>query len=73
MTKAQGILGCSVMLAAFAGFLVTNHLVDTAIPAITHTAESATPDRVCTDVEGKSFRWSWPNVPFGSSCREGDK
>jgi hypothetical protein len=73
MTKARCALGCAIMLAASAGFLVSNYLVDAAIPGIDRTAESATPTRLCTDIDGKSFRWSWPNAPFGSSCRDDGK
>jgi hypothetical protein len=29
--------------------------------------------RLCTDMEGKKFRWNWPNVPFASVCSDDDK
>ncbi len=38
-------------------------------------ANKAAPDfrpsgRLCTDMNGKKFRWSWANVPFASVCSE---
>lgn len=73
MTKAQWAMGSSIMLAAFVAFMVSGYFVDAAFPAIDHAAESATPTRVCTDINGMSFRWSWPNAPFGASCGDGDR
>jgi hypothetical protein len=26
------------------------------------------PARSCVDMNGKSFSWSWPNVPFAAVC-----
>jgi hypothetical protein len=31
-------------------------------------AEAAIPTgRLCTDLNGKTFGWNWPNVPFGTA------
>jgi hypothetical protein len=31
-------------------------------------AEAATPTgRTCTDLNGRTFGWNWPNVPFGTA------
>ena len=27
---------------------------------------------LCTDMNGKSFRWNWPNVPFAAVCNDDD-
>jgi hypothetical protein len=29
--------------------------------------------RLCTDMDGKKFRWHWANVPFASVCNEDEK
>jgi hypothetical protein len=29
--------------------------------------------RLCTDMEGRKFRWNWANVPFASVCSEDEK
>lgn len=28
--------------------------------------------RLCTDMNGKRFRWNWPNVPFAAVCNDDD-
>jgi hypothetical protein len=25
---------------------------------------------LCTDLNGKTFRWEWPNVPFAAVCHD---
>jgi hypothetical protein len=34
----------------------------------TETARPA--GRLCTDLNGKTFRWNWPNVPFAAVCSD---
>jgi hypothetical protein len=29
--------------------------------------------RLCTDINGKRFRWNWPNVPFAAVCNDDDE
>jgi hypothetical protein len=39
-----------------------------------HATQAAAPaGRLCTDMEGKTFRWSWPNVPFAAVCSDDAK
>jgi hypothetical protein len=34
-------------------------------------AQAARPSgRLCTDMNGKTFRWNWPNVPFAAVCND---
>jgi hypothetical protein len=36
-----------------------------------HATETARPvGRLCTDLNGKTFRWHWPNVPFAAVCSD---
>lgn len=36
-------------------------------------AQAAHPSgRLCTDMNGKTFRWNWPNVPFAAVCNDDD-
>ena len=36
-------------------------------------AQAARPSgRLCTDMNGKTFRWNWPNVPFAAVCNDDD-
>jgi hypothetical protein len=101
MLPAKPFLGCLVMLAASAGLVISNHVVDAVIPLknaratkpadgetpatvrpqspIDRPATGARPDdanaegpistgRVCTDLNGRTFGWNWPNIPFGAAA-----
>jgi hypothetical protein len=36
-----------------------------------HPAQAARPSgRLCTDLNGKQFRWHWANVPFAAVCTD---
>ena len=36
-----------------------------------HATETGRPaGRLCTDLNGKTFRWEWPNVPFAAVCHD---
>jgi hypothetical protein len=42
------------------------------IPVKTHhsTATARPSSRLCTDLNGKTFLWNWPNVPFAAVCSD---
>ena len=105
MSSAKFVLGCSVLLAALGGFIVSNHVVNAMIPLKgSHAAKAteaparvqprspsdlpvtgerpydangkaATPaGRTCVDLNGRTFSWNWPNVPFGTAaCSDADR
>lgn len=36
-----------------------------------HATETVHPSGgLCTDLNGKTFRWNWPNVPFAAVCSD---
>jgi len=52
---------------ATAGSDDTAHNSVIAEPRSDGSIEGAAPtSKVCVDVDGKSFGWHWPNVPFGT-------
>jgi hypothetical protein len=40
------------------------------IPVKTDHATEAARSWLCTDLNGKTFRWEWPNVPFAAVCHD---
>jgi hypothetical protein len=92
MSPARPLLGCLVMLAALAGLVVSNHVVDAVIPLKNpRAAKAVQPEspmdlpatgerphdanaegsistgRACVDLNGRTFGWNWPNIPFGTA------
>ena len=62
----------SLVLAVSAGGAFSDPARSTELPVKTdHAAETARPaGRLCTDLNGKTFRWHWANVPFASVCSD---
>ena len=62
----------ALVLAVSAGGTFSNPARSTELPVKTgHAAEAARPaGRLCTDLNGKTFRWHWANVPFASVCTD---
>jgi hypothetical protein len=60
----------SLVLTASTGGVFTDPARSTDIPVKTdHSTEAGRP-RLCTDLNGKTFRWHWPNVPFAAVCSD---
>jgi hypothetical protein len=62
----------SLALAVSAAGVFSDPARSTDIPVKTdHATETGRPaGRLCTDLNGKTFRWNWPNVPFASVCSD---
>jgi hypothetical protein len=75
MTAIQWTAGCSVIVAATVCGLISSEIVNSNIPAGTHTRERAVAGQnqnenvgkgICFTLGGKQFEWNFPNVPFGA-------
>jgi hypothetical protein len=62
----------SLVLAVAAGGAFSDPARSTDMPVKTgHAAATARPaGRLCTDLDGKTFRWHWANVPFAAVCSD---
>lgn len=62
----------SLILAVAAGGAFSNPARSTDMPVKTdHATEAARPvGRLCTDLNGNTFRWHWANVPFAAVCHD---
>jgi hypothetical protein len=62
----------SLVLAVAAGGAFSDPARSTDMPVkIGHAAATARPaGRLCTDLDGKTFRWHWANVPFAAVCSD---
>jgi hypothetical protein len=62
----------SLVLAVSAGGAFSDPARSTDIPVKTNRAiETGRPaGRLCTDLNGKTFRWHWANVPFAAVCSD---
>ena len=60
----------SLVLAVSAGGAFSDPARSTDLAVKTHhpTATGRPAGRLCTDLNGKRFRWNWPNVPFAAVC-----
>jgi hypothetical protein len=60
----------SLVLVVAAGGAFSDPAWSTDMPVKTdHATETARPaGRLCTDLNGKTFRWHWANVPFAAVC-----
>jgi hypothetical protein len=59
LTMSAGAALCDPALSADMS-VKTDHL--------TKTDQSS--GRLCTDLNGKTFRWNWPNAPFAAVCTD---
>jgi hypothetical protein len=61
----------SVALAVSANLALAGAAQGAELPVKTNpaTQEPRQSGRLCTDMEGKKFRWNWPNVPFATKMR----
>jgi hypothetical protein len=75
MTAIQWTAGCSVIVAATVGGLISSNIVNRHIPAGTNPRERAVAGQnqnenvgkgICFTLGGKRFEWNFPNVPFGT-------
>jgi hypothetical protein len=57
-------------LALFTNTAISDPAKPSALPA--NGKQTAKPERIsgrtCVDMNGKSFGWYWPNVPFAAVC-----
>jgi hypothetical protein len=62
----------SLVLTVSAAGAFSGPARSTDIPVKTdHPTETARPaGRLCTALNGKTFRWHWPNVPFAAVCSD---
>jgi hypothetical protein len=75
MSPMQLTIGCSVIVAATVGGLISSNIVNRHIPAGTNLRERAIAGQnqnenvgkgICFTLGGKQFEWNFPNVPFGA-------
>ena len=75
MTPTQLTIGCSVIVAATVGGLISSNIVNRHIPAGTNPREPSVAGQnqnenvgkgICFTLGGKQFEWNFPNVPFGA-------
>ena len=69
MRQLAGALTISANLALSSAALSADLLIKTNQA----TKEPRPAGRLCTDMEGKKFRWNWANVPFASVCGGDEK
>jgi hypothetical protein len=62
----------SLVLVVSAGGAFSDPARSTELPVKTdHSTATARPaGRLCTDLNGKTFRWHWANVPFAAVCSD---
>jgi hypothetical protein len=72
MPIVRWIGGLSLVLAMSAAGAFSNPAWSTDLPVKTeHSTETARPaSRLCTDLNGKTFRWHWANIPFAAVCSD---
>lgn len=65
----------SLVLTMSAGTAFCDPARSTDIPVKTDrsTETAHPPSRLCTDLNGKTFRWDWPNVPFAAICGDDER
>lgn len=65
----------SVALTVSANVALSNAALSAELPVKPGQAapEPLPTGRLCTDMDGKNFRWSWANVPFASVCSDDEK
>lgn len=65
----------SVALTVSANVALSNAALGAELPVKPSQAvpEPRPTGRLCTDMDGKKFRWSWANVPFASVCSDDEK
>jgi hypothetical protein len=75
MSPTQLTIGCSVIVAASVGGLISSNIVNRHIPPSTNPRERAVAGQnqnenvgkgICFTLGGKQFEWNFPNVPFGA-------
>ena len=62
----------SLVLAVSAAGAFSDPARSTELPVkMGHSTETSRPaGRLCTDLNGKTFRWHWANVPFAAVCSD---
>lgn len=65
----------SVASTVLANLALSSAALSAELPVKTNqaTPEPRSAGRLCTDMEGKKFRWRWANVPFASVCSADEK
>jgi hypothetical protein len=76
MTPRQLMIGCSVIVAATVGGLISSNIVNRHIPAgsdsrtVNQTQTTSHAEKLengfCFTLAGKKFEWHWANVPFAA-------
>jgi hypothetical protein len=76
MTPTQLTIGCSVILAATVGGLISSNIVNRHIPAgtdsrpVNQTQTNSPAEELekgfCFTLAGKKFEWHWANVPLAA-------
>jgi hypothetical protein len=67
------VFGWTVPLLIFTGPAISDPAVNPTPPVPAEkekqvAKEEHLSERLCVDMNGKSFGWSWANVPFASVC-----
>jgi hypothetical protein len=60
----------SLVLAVAANGAFSGPARSAETPAKTDHATGTGRSWLCTDLNGKTFRWNWPNVPFAAVCHD---
>jgi hypothetical protein len=69
----MGPLAAALMVSANLALSGAAMCAELPIKANQATQEPRPSGRLCTDMEGKKFHWSWANVPFAFVCDESEK
>jgi hypothetical protein len=75
MPTVRWICPLSVALTVSANLALCSGAWSAELPVkVNHATPEPRPSgRLCTDMNGKKFRWSWANVPFASVCSDDEK
>jgi hypothetical protein len=67
-----GRLSLVLTVSANGAFCAPARSADIPVKTDRSTATGRPAGWLCTDLNGKTFRWNWPNVPFAAVCSDGE-